>query len=118
MEANIGCLEKRTLHNIDCLGIYPALPLLSLCYNRNSIPVYSYLPLGAVHPEVALGPALKANDGIGICPLGSWVVVVLVVGYCCGAVFVVICRVCRPAPTESLAGAKLLAVMLLVYQGP
>ncbi|GJT82240.1 hypothetical protein Tco_1056582, partial [Tanacetum coccineum] len=37
------------------------------------------LPLGAVLPKVAWSPTLKANDGIGICPLGSLVVVVTVV---------------------------------------
>ncbi|GKG28919.1 hypothetical protein Tco_0416284, partial [Tanacetum coccineum] len=45
------------------------------------------LPLGVVLPEVAWSPALKANDGIGICP---WVVVVIAV--------VVVCSR-RPTPT-------------------
>ncbi|GJZ86836.1 hypothetical protein Tco_0658446 [Tanacetum coccineum] len=70
----------------------------------------TYLPqrccLGAVLPEVAWSPALKANYGIGICPLGSWVVVVTVVVVIVVAVVVVIviavvvviCS-CRPAPT-------------------
>ncbi|GKD18894.1 hypothetical protein Tco_1208052, partial [Tanacetum coccineum] len=59
------------------------------------------LPLGAVLPEVAWSPTLKANDGIGICPLGSWVVVV-------------ICS-CRPAPTVLGQVAKLLAVSACWY---
>ncbi|GKF65848.1 hypothetical protein Tco_0192365, partial [Tanacetum coccineum] len=44
----------------------------------------------AVLPEVAWSPALKANYGIGICPLGSWVVVVTVVVVIVVAVVVVI----------------------------
>ncbi|GJU87565.1 hypothetical protein Tco_1295111 [Tanacetum coccineum] len=60
-------------------------------------------------PEVARSPTLKANDGIGICPLGSWVVVVTVVVVIVIAVVVVICS-CRPAPTVLGQVAKLLAV--------
>ncbi|GKG21552.1 hypothetical protein Tco_0384147, partial [Tanacetum coccineum] len=41
-------------------------------------------------PEVAWSPTFKANDGIGICPLGSWVVVVTVVVVIVVAVVVVI----------------------------
>ncbi|GKF93121.1 hypothetical protein Tco_0279840, partial [Tanacetum coccineum] len=60
-------------------------------------------------PEVAWSPALKENDGIGICPLGSWVVFVTVVVVIVVAVVVVICS-CRPAPTVLGQVAKLLAV--------
>ncbi|GKG58636.1 hypothetical protein Tco_0594406, partial [Tanacetum coccineum] len=63
------------------------------------------LPLGAVLPEVARSPTLKANDGICICPLGSRVVVVTVVVVT--VVVVVICN-CRPAPTVLGQVAKLL----------
>ncbi|GJU80224.1 hypothetical protein Tco_1282589 [Tanacetum coccineum] len=79
-----------------------------------------------VVPEVAWSPALKANDGIGICPLGSWVVVVtvvvvivvaVVVVIVIAVVVVVICS-CRPAPTVLGQVAKLLAVSasMLVLQ--
>ncbi|GJY42845.1 hypothetical protein Tco_0431058 [Tanacetum coccineum] len=47
------------------------------------------LPLGAVAPEVAWSPTLEANNGICICPLGSWVVVVTVVVVIVVAVVVV-----------------------------
>ncbi|GKG41495.1 hypothetical protein Tco_0473246, partial [Tanacetum coccineum] len=66
--------------------------------------------------EVAWSPALKANDGISICPSGSWVVVVTVVAVIVVAVVVVIVIVvavvcsCRPAPTVLGQVAKLLAV--------
>ncbi|GJW70510.1 hypothetical protein Tco_0127427 [Tanacetum coccineum] len=45
-------------------------------------------------PEVARSPTLKANDGIGICPLGSWVVVVTVVVVIVIAVVVVVICSC------------------------
>ncbi|GKF65939.1 hypothetical protein Tco_0192456, partial [Tanacetum coccineum] len=63
------------------------------------------LPLGAVVPEVAWSPTLKANDGICICPLGSRVVVVIAIA----VVVAVICS-CRPAPTVLGQVAKLLAI--------
>ncbi|GKF80542.1 hypothetical protein Tco_0239144, partial [Tanacetum coccineum] len=81
------------------------------------------LPLGAVVLEVAWSPALKANDGIGIFPLGSWVVVVTVVVVIIVAVVVVIvitvvvvviCS-CMPAPTVLGQVAKLLAVSACWY---
>ncbi|GKG53276.1 hypothetical protein Tco_0552544, partial [Tanacetum coccineum] len=46
--------------------------------------------MGVVLLEVAWSPTLKANDGIGICPLGSRVVVVMVVVVIIVAVVVVI----------------------------
>ncbi|GJT38651.1 hypothetical protein Tco_0938516 [Tanacetum coccineum] len=52
---------------------------------------------GKFAPEVAWIVPLKANYGICICPLGSWVVVVTVVVV---AVVVVCSR--RPAPTVAL----------------
>ncbi|GJV16729.1 hypothetical protein Tco_1362052 [Tanacetum coccineum] len=58
--------------------------------------------------EVARGPTLKASDGVGICPLGSLVIVVavvvvivvvaVVVVIVVTVVVVVICS-CMPAPT-------------------
>ncbi|GJU55106.1 hypothetical protein Tco_1228820 [Tanacetum coccineum] len=87
-------------------------------------PLVLVLPLGAVLLEVAWSPTLKANDGIGICPLGSWVVVVAVVVVIVVAVVVVIviavvviCS-CRPAPTVLGQVAKLLAVSDGRDQGP
>ncbi|GKG55392.1 hypothetical protein Tco_0572032, partial [Tanacetum coccineum] len=61
------------------------------------------LPLGAVALEVAWSPTLKANDGICIFPLGSRVVVVIVIA-------VVVVYSCRPAPTVLGQVAKLLGV--------
>ncbi|GJS46342.1 hypothetical protein Tco_0596463 [Tanacetum coccineum] len=81
------------------------------------------LLLGAVLFEVAWSPTLKANDGIGICPLGSRVVVVAVVVVIVVAVVaviviavvvVVICS-CKPAPTVLGQVAKLLAVIACWY---
>ncbi|GJX67318.1 hypothetical protein Tco_0303045 [Tanacetum coccineum] len=73
------------------------------------------LPLGAVVPEVAWSPTLKANDGICICPLGSRVVVVTVVVVIVIAVVVVVICSCRPAPTVLGQVAKLLAVSAFWY---
>ncbi|GKB40802.1 hypothetical protein Tco_0885744 [Tanacetum coccineum] len=69
-----------------------------------------------VAPVVAWSPTLKANDGIGICPLGSRVVVVTVVVVIVVAVVVVIVIVvvvvCSRGPTPTVLGqvARLLAV--------
>ncbi|GKF89321.1 hypothetical protein Tco_0263284, partial [Tanacetum coccineum] len=69
--------------------------------------------------EVAWSPTLEANDGIGICPLGSQVVVVtvvvvivvaVVVVIVIAVVVVVICS-CRPAPTVLGQVAKFLTVI-------
>ncbi|GKD51077.1 hypothetical protein Tco_1280053 [Tanacetum coccineum] len=81
------------------------------------------LPLGAVAPVVAWSPTLKANDGIGICPLGSLVVVVIVVAVVVVIVVAVVVAVVvviviavvvvcsrRPAPTVLGQVARLLAV--------
>ncbi|GKF84526.1 hypothetical protein Tco_0249424, partial [Tanacetum coccineum] len=59
-------------------------------------------------PEVAWSPTLKANNGICICPLGSWVVVVTVVVIIVIAVVFVCSR--RPAPTVLGQVTKFLAV--------
>ncbi|GKF10867.1 hypothetical protein Tco_0048793 [Tanacetum coccineum] len=71
-------LFRRNVPHCICPGYSVAISLVLV------------LPLGAVLPEVAWSPALKANDGIGICPLGSWVVVVTVVVVIVVAVVVVI----------------------------
>ncbi|GJS42926.1 hypothetical protein Tco_0567969 [Tanacetum coccineum] len=55
---------------------------------------------GQIVSEVAWSPTLEANDGICICSLGSWVVVVTVVVVCSR----------RPAPTVLGQVAKLPAV--------
>ncbi|GJS18431.1 hypothetical protein Tco_0412903 [Tanacetum coccineum] len=70
----------------------------------------------AVLLEMAWSPTLKANDAIGIFPLGSRVVVVAVVVVIVVAVIVVIviCS-CRPAPTVHGQVAKLLAVIACWY---
>ncbi|GJX65493.1 hypothetical protein Tco_0299836 [Tanacetum coccineum] len=102
-------------YNICCLG---SLPGDSHCISpgyTHYISLILVLPLGAVLLEVAWSPALKANDGIGIFPLGSWVVVVTVVVVIVVAVVVVIviaglfvCLHCRTGVLLSLAGGSFL----------
>ncbi|GJR44588.1 hypothetical protein Tco_1312691 [Tanacetum coccineum] len=78
-----------------CYGAAPALHFPGSCSSMGE----SLLKWDEAHT--------KANDGIGICPLGSWVVFVAVVSVIVVAVGVVIVislllllfAVCRPAPT-------------------
>ncbi|GJR71099.1 hypothetical protein Tco_0083464 [Tanacetum coccineum] len=104
--------------SVDLLsGFCPATPLHKPWLQRCHFPGF-VLPLEAVLLESGCGAQTQANDGIGICPLGSWVVVVtvvvvivvaVVVVIVIAVVVVVICS-CRPAPTVLGQVAKLLAV--------
>ncbi|GJS38158.1 hypothetical protein Tco_0563201 [Tanacetum coccineum] len=109
--------------NVPVTIVVWVLPCNSHCISPGytvTISLILVLPLGAVLPEVAWSPALKANDGIGICPLGlgcccygCCVIVVAVVVVIVIAV-VVVCS-CRPAPTVLGQVAKLLAVSACWY---
>ncbi|GJV81174.1 hypothetical protein Tco_1517044 [Tanacetum coccineum] len=98
-------------------GLCPALPNC----NRGSPGYTATFPdfcssTGAVVSEVAWSPTLEANDGICICPLGSWVVCVLRFVVVIGIAVVVVCSR-RPAPTVLGQVAKFPAVMaILVYK--
>ncbi|GJU19181.1 hypothetical protein Tco_1152523 [Tanacetum coccineum] len=115
----VGLGETVPVTNGCCLGFALQLPLISPGYSI-AISLVLVLPLrGQVLLEVAWSPTLKANDGIGICPLGSRVVVVavvvvivvaVVVVIVIAVVVVVICS-CRPAPTVLGQVAKLSAVI-------
>ncbi|GKG43861.1 hypothetical protein Tco_0482954, partial [Tanacetum coccineum] len=102
-------MEAQRFHNV----VVWVLPCNSHCISPGynvAISLVLVLPLGAVLLEVAWSPTLKANDGIGIGPLGSRVAVVavvvavvvvivaVVVVIVIAVVVVVICS-CRPAPT-------------------
>ncbi|GJW79027.1 hypothetical protein Tco_0140709 [Tanacetum coccineum] len=114
----VSLMEKRTRHNVVVWVLPRNSHCISLGYSV-AISLVLVLPLGAVLLEVAWSPTLKANDGIGICPLGSRVVVVavvvvivvaVVVVIVIAVVVVVICS-CRPTPTVLGQVAKLLAVI-------